>query len=142
MTEIKAGYLRVLIVDDSAVSRLAMRAMLQKAGFKHLDEAENTSIAHDKMAALRYDIVFLDWVMPGRSGISLLEEWREDRNYDDVAVCVVSMNNDKAHIAGAMKAGANSYVVKPPSEESLQKGIDKAIEWLTLRRAYAEKHHD
>ena len=142
MTEIKAAYLRVLVVDDSAVPRMAMLKMLEKAGFRHLDFACNASEAYEKMAVLRYDIVFLDWVMPGQSGISLLEEWRADRGYDDVAICVVSMNNDKAQIAGALKAGALSYIVKPATEEALQKNLDKVLAWLAMRRAFVESQNN
>lgn len=141
MTDIKIGYLRALVVDDSTVSRMAMENMLEKLGFKHLDVAQNAAEAYKKMAALRYDVVFLDWVMPGQSGISLLQEWREDRNYDGVAICVVSMNNDKSQIAGALKAGALSYIVKPATEETLQRNIDKVLEWLQLRRAFVEKQN-
>ena len=142
MAEIKVGYLRVLVVDDSAVPRMAMLKMLEKAGFRHIDVACNANEAYEKMAVLRYDVVFLDWVMPGQSGISLLEEWRADRGYDDVAICVVSMNNDKSQIASAIKAGALSYIVKPVTEDVLQKNIDKALEWLAMRRAFVESQNN
>ncbi len=138
MTQVKIGYLRVLIVDDSRIQRTLMHEMLKKAGFNHLDEAENATQAYDKMDALRYDVVFLDWFMPGRSGISLLGEWREDRRYDDVAVIVVSMQDHKSLIAGALKAGALDYIIKPATEPALQKSIEKALKWLELQREYRE----
>jgi len=137
--KVKVGYLRVLVVDDSRVSRKTMQEMLQQKGFKHFDEAENANQAHEKMDALKYDVVFLDWMMPGRSGISLLEEWRADRRFDDVAVVVASMQDDKRMVAGAMRAGALSYIVKPVTEDKLQKGVEDALEWLELRRKKREE---
>lgn len=138
MPKSKIGYLRVLIVDDSRMQRNLMREMLTKFGFIHVDEAENSAQAYEKMDALRYDIVFLDWVMPGRSGVSLMEEWREDRRYDDVAMFVVSMQDDKAMIAGAIKAGALSYIIKPITEGVLLQNVDKALKWIEERRAARE----
>ncbi|MDF3024283.1 MAG: response regulator receiver protein [Alphaproteobacteria bacterium] len=138
MPKSKIGYLRVLIVDDSRMQRNLMREMLTKFGFIHVDEAENSTQAYEKMDALRYDIVFLDWVMPGRSGVSLMEEWREDRRYDDVAMFVVSMQDDKAMIAGAIKAGALSYIIKPITEGVLLQNVDKALKWIEERRAARE----
>ncbi len=135
MPKSKIGYLRVLIVDDSRMQRNLMREMLASFGFIHVDEAENSGEAYEKMDALRYDIVFLDWVMPGRSGVSLMEEWREDRRYDDVAMFVVSMQDDKSMIAGAIKAGALSYIIKPVTEGVLLQNVEKAMKWIDERRA-------
>lgn len=142
MAKVKVGYLRVLVVDDSRVSRKTMQEMLRQKGFKHFDEAENANQAHEKMDALKYDVVFLDWMMPGRSGISLLEEWRADRRYDDVAVVVVSMQDDKRMVAGALKAGALGYIVKPVTGDKLQRGVEDAVEWLELRRKMREEQHN
>lgn len=138
MTKVKVAYLRVLIVDDSRMQRNLMREMLLSFGFIHVDEAENSSEAYEKMDALRYDMVFLDWVMPGRSGVSLMEEWREDRRYDDVAMFVVSMQDDKGMIAGAIKAGALSYIIKPVTEGVLLLNVEKGMKWIEDRRAARE----
>ncbi|MDI1226772.1 MAG: response regulator [bacterium] len=135
MPKSKIGYLRVLIVDDSRMQRNLMREMLMTFGFIHVDEAENSAEAYEKMDALRYDMVFLDWVMPGRSGVSLMEDWREDRRYDDVAMFVVSMQDDKAMIAGAIKAGALSYIIKPVTEGVLLQNVEKGMKWIDERRA-------
>lgn len=139
MTEKKAAYLRTLIVDDSRVSRAVTAELLRKAGFKHLDEAENADEAYAKMDALKYDLVFLDWMMPGKSGISLLGEWREDNRFDDVAVIVASMQDHKGLIAGAIKAGALSYIIKPVTEEKMRDSLDKAMKFLDARRAAKEQ---
>lgn len=139
MPKSKIPYLRVLIVDDSRMQRSLIHEMLASFGFKHIDEAGNSGEANEKMDALRYDIVFLDWVMPGRSGVSLMEEWRGDRRYDDVAMFVVSMQDDKSMIAGAVKAGALSYIIKPVTEGVLLMNVEKALKWIDERRASRER---
>jgi two-component system chemotaxis response regulator CheY len=139
MTALKAKYVRALIVDDSRLSRKKMRDLLTAAGFKHLDDAANAAEAAAKMESLRYDLVMLDWLMPGKSGVSLMEQWRNDGRYDDVAVIVVSTEGDRRMIQGALKAGALAYIVKPVSEEELQAQIDKALAWLGARRKMKEE---
>lgn len=137
----KPAYLRVLVVDDSRVSRSMIHDLLKKAGFRHIDEAENADEAHTKMEAMPYDIAFLDWTMPGRSGISLMGEWREDGRYNDLAVVVVSMQDNKGLVAGALKAGALHYIVKPITEEKLKDGLDKTLKWLEQRKAERDREN-
>lgn len=141
MAQVKIGYLRVLIVDDSGVSRTMTHDLLKKAGFKHIDEAASANQAHDKMDALKYDIVFLDWMMPGKSGVSLMGEWREDSKYDDVAVVIVSMQDHEGLVAGALKAGANSYIIKPATEAKVQKSLEKVLKWLEMRKSSREEQN-
>lgn len=138
MGKVKIGYLRALIVDDSIVARTLTRDMLKEAGFRHIDEAENANEAHDKMDALKYDIVFLDWMMPGKSGISLMGEWREDSRYDDVAIIIVSMQEQQGLVVGALQAGAIGYIIKPMTAEKLQPSLEKALRWLEVRRESRE----
>lgn len=139
MGKVKIGYLRVMVVDDSRVARMAMIDMLEKLGFKHLHEAENANDAHEKMDAMKYDLVFLDWMMPGRSGISLMEEWRADRRYDDVGIVVCSMQDDKRMVAGALRAGALNYIVKPVTDEKLKRSVDEMLNWIELQRKAKEE---
>lgn len=131
MTNAQTGTLRALIVDDSRISRTKMQEMLQRAGFNHLDEAGNAEDAASMMDAKGYDIVFLDWVMPGKSGLTLLEQWREDDRYRHVAVIIVSAESESKMVLGALKAGALGYIVKPVVEEVLQENVAKAVAWLS-----------
>jgi two-component system chemotaxis response regulator CheY len=142
VAKVKIQYLRALVVDDSGVARKMTQEMLKDLGFKHIDEAENANDAHDKMDALKYDIVFLDWMMPGRSGISLMGEWRQDPRYDDVAVIVISMQEHQGLIAGALQAGALGYIVKPASIDKLTQAVEKALRWLEIRREAREDKND
>jgi len=137
--KVKIEYLRALVVDDSGVARKMHQEMLRDLGFKHINEAENANDAHDKMDALKYDIVFLDWMMPGRSGISLMGEWREDPRFDNVAIIVVSMQEHQGLIAGALQAGALGYIVKPASMDKMKQSVEKALKWLEVRREAREK---
>lgn len=139
MPKVKIGYLRVMVVDDSRVARMAMIDMLEKLGFKHLHEAQNAAEAHEKMDAMKYDLVFLDWMMPGRSGISLMEEWRADRRYDDVGIVVCSMQDDKRMVAGALRAGALNYIIKPVTDEKLKRSVDEMLNWIDLQRKAKEE---
>jgi two-component system chemotaxis response regulator CheY len=138
MDEIKISQLRALVVDDSMIWRKQLQQMLRQCGFELLDEAENAAAAADKMEAQRFDIVFLDWLMPVKSGISLLEQWRDDARYDAVAVIVISSEGERRMINSALKAGAG-YIIKPGSHEALQEHVAKAIKWINHKRGAANQ---
>jgi len=67
---------RFLIVDDSNEVRFSLRRMLRAAGAKYIDLAHTGEAALDMMAQMvgGYDVVFLDYMMPGISGIEMLYE--------------------------------------------------------------------
>lgn len=81
----------------------------------------------------RYDILFLDWFMAGKSGVALMEQCREDRAFDLVAFVIVSGEAGRRFIDEAMKAGATSYIVKPFTLETLQEHLGKVVTWLEQR---------
>jgi two-component system chemotaxis response regulator CheY len=137
MSEVDAEQLKVLVVDDHLTVRTQIQNHLKGMKFSHVDQAANVDEATNKMAATRYNIVFLDWHMPGKSGYYLLQKCREDRAYDDVAFIVVSAESENRHIIEALKAGATSYIVKPYSENTLVEHVTKTLNWIGRNRAKA-----
>ena len=103
--------MRVLIVDDSAVVRRILTGMFKRLNVVDIDQAENGQVAVDKVSETDYDLVLLDWNMPEKLGIEALEEIRESGN--DVPIIMVTTESEKDNIIKAIRAGANSYIVKP-----------------------------
>jgi CheY-like chemotaxis protein len=90
MTDARIAALSVLIVDDSRVVIKQMTRMLERTGLTKIARAASSSEAEEKMRGTRYDILFLDWFMAGKSGVALMEQRREDRAFDSVAFVIVS----------------------------------------------------
>ncbi len=138
MTDERAKELRYLIVDDSRVVIKALQQMLGDLGITHIETASSASEAEEKMAASGYDVLFLDWRMTGKSGVALMQQYREDRAYDNIAFVIVSGEDGQRYIQEALKSGATSYIVKPFKADILNDHIIKVVKWLEQRGRFGK----
>src|SRR2546422_4728894 len=105
-----------LIVDDSSVIRKVARRILEGLDFK-ISEAEDGQQALEQCRSALPDAVLLDWNMPVMDGYDFLKALRRLPGGDGPKVVFCTTENDVAHIARALSAGANEYIMKPRSEE-------------------------
>jgi two-component system chemotaxis response regulator CheY len=103
---------KCLVVDDSAVIRKVARRILEGMNFTIM-EAEDGSKALDVCSVAMPDAILLDWNMPVMDGYEFLKTLRKVQNGDKPKVVFCTTENDVAHIARAMHAGANEYIMKP-----------------------------
>ncbi|MDF1736493.1 MAG: response regulator, partial [Minwuia sp.] len=103
---------RVLVVDDLEANRAMLARRLTRRGFA-------TVMAEDGPKALRlideseFDIILLDIMMPGMSGLEVLRLIRANRSPAILPVIMVTAIHEKDGIAEAIKLGANDYITKP-----------------------------
>ena len=105
-----------LIVDDSKVIRKVARHILETLEFQ-VEEAGDGREALDRCEAKMPDVVLLDWNMPVMSGMEFLKLLRQRGHADQPKVVFCTTENDIAHIARAMHAGADEYIMKPFDKE-------------------------
>jgi two-component system chemotaxis response regulator CheY len=111
----------VLIVDDSPMMRLMIRESLAADGWIVLGEACDGHEAVKLYRELHPDVVTMDIVMPGMTGIEALAKIRaEDPNANVVMVSALSQTR---LISQAIRSGAADFIVKPFSEEDLQETV-------------------
>jgi two-component system, chemotaxis family, chemotaxis protein CheY len=101
-----------LVVDDSSVIRKVARRILEGFEFQ-IVEAEDGEQALDVCRAQMPDAVLLDWNMPKMDGYEFLRVLRRLPDGDRPKVVFCTTENDVAHIARALHAGANEYIMKP-----------------------------
>jgi two-component system chemotaxis response regulator CheY len=101
-----------LIVDDSAVIRKVARRILEGLDFT-ISEAQDGAEALDAVKGEMPDAVLLDWNMPVMDGYDFLRALRQLPNGKSPKVVFCTTENDIAHIARAMHAGADEYIMKP-----------------------------
>lgn len=135
MPGIEIANLNVLVVDDNVVVRKLIELNLATMGFKNIEVADNSSQAQAKIAEKPFDIVFLDWNMPGKSGYALMQEYREDRVNDGIAFVMVTAESQERYVREAVKAGATSYITKPITPATFAEKVQKVIAWLESRAA-------
>lgn len=104
----------ILIVDDLEANRVLLERSLSSGGYRTL--AVDSGAA--ALAALRcepVDLVLLDWMMPGLSGLDTLRAIREHHSQDALPVIMCTAVGEDENIVEAIESGANDYVVKPIS---------------------------
>jgi two-component system, chemotaxis family, chemotaxis protein CheY len=105
-----------LVVDDSSVIRKVARRILEGLDFQ-IAEAENGEEAVEACRKQIPDAILLDWNMPKMDGYEFLRALRRLPGGDKPKVVFCTTENDVAHIARALHAGANEYIMKPFDKE-------------------------
>ena len=110
--------IRVLIVDDHAVVRSGIKLLLEREDeIEVVGEAGNAKDAIFRARALKPDVILLDVVMPGESGIDVLPRLLKEA--PEAKVLVLSMQDDPSYVREAFAAGASGYVLKEAADEEV-----------------------
>lgn len=114
---------RILITDDAAFMRLALKTMLEKNGFEIVGEAENGQVAIEKYKLIKPDIITLDITMPIMDG---LEALKQIKAFDkDAKVVMISAMGQETIVRDAVISGALGFIIKPFNEETVVKAFSK-----------------
>ena len=117
--------MKILIVDDFSTMRRIIRNILKQLEFINVEEAEDGSVAFEKLKDADYDLLITDWNMPNMTGLDLLKEIRSNEKLKDLKVLMVTAEAEKENIIQAAQAGANDYIVKPFTADVLEQKINK-----------------
>jgi two-component system, NarL family, response regulator NreC len=110
--------IRALVVDDHAVVRAGIKLLLEREeDIEVVGEAGNAQDAVFDVRALKPDVVLLDVVMPGQSGIEVLPSLLKES--PATKVLVLSMQDDPSYVREAFAAGASGYVLKEAADEEV-----------------------
>jgi two-component system chemotaxis response regulator CheY len=112
-----------MLVDDSTTIRRIQRNVLEKIGIKDIVEASDGQDALNKLSESPVDLILLDWNMPKMDGFTFLKTIRGMDKFKSVKVIMCTSESEKTKIVDAIKAGANSYVVKPFTPEILEEKL-------------------
>lgn len=130
----------VLLADDHGAIRAGLRIMLEAQGIAVVGEAADGDVAVRNAAALRPDVVLMDLRMPGRDGVSAIEEI-VSRGLADVLV-LTSFDEDEL-VFGAIRAGAVGFLLKTVDAPTLVQAVravaagEGALDPRVTRRALA-----
>tara|TARA_R110002095_G_scaffold212213_1_gene201143 strand:- start:1686 stop:3314 length:1629 start_codon:yes stop_codon:yes gene_type:complete len=124
---------RILIVDDSDVVRRILTNALTQDGYE-LHTAVDGEDGRRKVHELKPDIVLLDVEMPVLDGFAVLREVRANYKIEEVAVIMVTSQNDGKGISRAFEEGAFDYIPKPATDSEIKARVRNAIRALQLLR--------
>lgn len=112
----------ILVVDDSSTSTFLMESFLEENGYEVI-------VADDGLKAINLlkkqipDVIFLDLMMPKKSGFEVLSEIKENNLTKEIPVIIISARTEQEDIQKAKTMGASAYIYKPVD-------IDLALDML------------
>ena len=108
----------VLVVEDESAIAELIAINLRHAGFE-VTLAETADQALAAVDAVLPDLVLLDWMLPGQSGVSLARRWRSDARTKELPVIMLTARADETDKVAGLDAGADDYLTKPFSTQEL-----------------------
>jgi two-component system, chemotaxis family, chemotaxis protein CheY len=116
---------RIMIIDDSLVARMSLKACIPKDAGYELKEGNDGSVAIELYQSFKPDVTFMDLTMPGVDGMAALAEIRR---LDPIAkVIILTADIQTRTIERVMELGAFGLLKKPPVKEAVQIELDKAL---------------
>lgn len=115
--------MRILIAEDDQLTRRLMAALLRKVAEADTTEADNGDEALVAIAEDAYDLLMIDWNMPGTPGIDIVRSLR--RTNPDLPIVMVSSVAQRERVLEAMQAGVSDYIVKPFEPDYLLGKVEK-----------------
>ena len=125
----------VLIVEDEPAIADLIAVNLRHSGFRPI-WAMDSDTAQRELDAVLPDVILLDWMLPGESGLNLAKRWRAQARTKAVPIIRLTARSDETDRVAGLDAGADDYIAKPFSTKELLARI-RAV----LRRRTPEQTH-
>jgi two-component system phosphate regulon response regulator PhoB len=109
---------RILIVEDEAPIAELIAVNLRHNGFQPI-WAIDAETAQRELDEVLPDVILLDWMLPGESGLTLARRWRSSARTKAVPILMLTARGDEADRVAGLDAGADDYIVKPFSPREL-----------------------
>lgn len=109
---------RILVVEDEAPIREMVCFVLEQNGFQPV-EAEDYDSAVNQLNEPRPDLVLLDWMLPGGSGLQFIKHLKREAMTRDIPVMMLTARGEEEDRVRGLETGADDYITKPFSPKEL-----------------------
>ena len=123
----------ILIVDDEAVNRALLEAILTEVGYE-VRQAESGEAALVQVTSQAPDLILLDLMMPGMSGFEVCRRLRQDPATSAVPVIMVTALGELKNKEAALTSGADDFVTKPVHPEDLRARVEAMLKVRRIRQ--------
>jgi len=130
MSDYRFDRLNVLVVDDNVHMRKLVATILQAFGVVQINEAESADRAWAGLRETNPDVIVVDWVMEGMSGLDLVQMIRTNPQAPNPFVPVIMLTGHTSldHVRQARDAGVNEFIAKPVSIKTMMSRLVSVIE--------------
>ncbi|RME79079.1 MAG: response regulator [Chloroflexi bacterium] len=118
---------KILIVDDEENIVVSLEFLVEQAGYE-LRVARNGEEALQQVADFHPDLVLLDLMMPRINGFEVCRRIRQNPDWKDIKVVMLTAKGREVEVAKGMAVGANDYITKPFSTRELMSRIAEILE--------------
>lgn len=108
----------ILIVDDEPDIREVIRFSLESVGFQ-TSEAAHAEAAMQQIRRQDVDLMLLDWMLPGRSGLDLAKQLKKDPETRELPIIMLTARTEESDLVNGLGSGADDYITKPFSPREL-----------------------
>jgi two-component system, chemotaxis family, chemotaxis protein CheY len=115
--------MRALVIDDSASMRMLLSRILNDFGIDVVQAPDGQEALKKLASEGPFEFALVDWEMPVLNGIGFVEEARKTHPSEDIKLIMVTSVNDIDHVVEALSKGADEYIMKPFSKESLEEKL-------------------
>lgn len=123
--------MRILVCDDFSTMRRIIKNLLRELGFENIAEADDGSSAMPMLESEPFDLLVLDWNMPGTTGIEVLKWIRAHERLSTLPILMVTAEAKREQIIEAAEAGVSGYVVKPFNAATLSSKLERIFSRAT-----------
>lgn len=103
---------KILLVEDEEPIREMLRYALERDGHKVI-EAQDAKYARQRLSDNKVDLLLVDWMMPGESGIELIKRLRKDPVYSQIPIIMLTARVEEMDKVQGLDCGADDYLTKP-----------------------------
>jgi two-component system chemotaxis response regulator CheY len=113
-----------MIIDDSRAMRSILRRIVSKLGFETLEAGHGQEALDLFESGQVPDLCLVDWNMPVMDGYTFITRVRDNRDWRDVTLMMVTTESEQGQIVKALAAGAHEYVIKPFTPDAIVEKLE------------------
>jgi two-component system chemotaxis response regulator CheY len=119
----------VLVADDSPDVLNLMRRVLESKGYV-TDSASTGEICLEKFLNGDFQLLVLDFMMPGLNGVDVVKEIRKYRSPEEFPIIMITAKQSRELVNLALKSGVNDFIIKPLRSSDFSRRIEKNLVWV------------
>ncbi|MBO1751294.1 response regulator [Actinotalea sp. BY-33] len=112
--------MRALVIDDSRTMRRIVSGVLGSMGFETVEAGDGRQALDVLESGTEIDLACIDWNMPVMNGLEFVTSVRQNREWRDMTLMMVTTESEQGQIVRALAAGAHEYLIKPFTPDAVR----------------------